>query len=107
MSESINMDTPLYEIIAPQIANYCWRAFEIRTLGEFAARIEEKKIIKVPGVPWLFRFSDESFTPRMRRGKGGNLGIGKGSWESLFNHLDTLGFDWRKHIVNRATYRPL
>lgn len=102
----VDFDTPLYDLIAPQVANYCWRAFQIRTLGDLAKRIEEKKILKMPSVPWLFRFTDEPWEPKQRQGRGGNLGIGKGSWQTLLGHLDTAGFDWRKHIANRATYRP-
>lgn len=104
-SKPISFDTPLYELIAPQPATYCWRSLGIRTLGEFASRIEKKKIRKDSQVPWLFYFYD-IWKDSLEKPRS-HFRIGKKSWEILLTHLDSLGFDWRKHIVNRATYRPL
>lgn len=104
-TKPVSFDTPLYELIAPQPANYCWRSLGIRTLGDFAQRIEEKKIRKNTQVPWLFYFNDIWKDSLDRPGK--YFRIGKKSWETILTHLDELGFEWRNHIVNRVTYRPI
>jgi hypothetical protein len=110
--QALSLETPLHELVSIQVANSCWKHFQLRTLNDLKKRIEDKKLFKVPSVPWLFRFADESpetwVQPGWRKGKlrPYTIGIGPKSWEVFLRSLDELGFEWGKHIVNRVAYKP-